>query len=132
MSDERRVARALGGALMHLGEVSHEYADWADRAKDVLTAAAKAEAEYRSKKAQAKLRFRAEGAKSDAEAETRADAEPDIADLLMERLVTRAIADAHLEKLRQLRSRNENGRTYASTEREMDKLHSQGRAAGAA
>jgi len=132
MSDERLVARALGGALKHLGEVSHEYQDWADRAKDVLTAAARAEAEYRSKKAQVKLQFRADGAKSDAEAETRADAKPDIADLLMERLVTRAVADAHLEKLRQLRSRNENGRTYAATERTLDQLHSQGRAAGAA
>lgn len=132
MSDEREVARALGGALKHLGDVSHEYAEWADEAKRVLVAAAQAEAEYRSKKAQTKLSFRARGeAKSDAEAETKADAEPDIADLLMARLVTRAEADAHLEKLRQLRSRNENGRTYASTERELDKMHAQGRAGAA-
>ena len=131
MSDERIVARNLGGALAHLGEVSHEYQQWADQARDVLTAAARAEAEYRSEKAKAKLRFRRDGAKSDAEAETRADADDKIADLLMQRLVTRAEADAHLEKLRQLRSRNENGRTYASTEREMDKLHSQGRAGAA-
>jgi hypothetical protein len=131
MSDERLVAGQLGGALKHLGAVSHEYEQWADKAKEVLTAAARAEAEYRSKKAQAKLRFRAEGAKSDAEAETKADAAEDIAKLLMDRLVTRAVADAHLEKLRQLRSRNENGRTYASTERTLDQLHSFGRTGAA-
>lgn len=131
MSDERRVARALGGALGHLGDVSHEYAQWADSCKEVLTAAARAEAQYRSRKAQLKLKFRAEGAKSDAEAETKADADEEIADLLMDRLITRAEADSHLEKLRQLRSRNENGRTYASTERELDKMHAQGRAGAA-
>lgn len=126
------VARQLGGALKHLGEVSHEYQTWADSAKDVLTKAARAEAEYRSKKAQKKLDLRVKlAAKSDAEAEMMADADPVIADLLMQRLVTRAEADAHLEKLRQLRSRNENGRTYASTEREMDKMHGQGRAGAA-
>lgn len=134
MSDERMVARALGGALRHLGDVGAEYAQWADTAKDVLTKAARAEAEYRSQKAQAKLRFRTDKespARSDAEAETRADADPKIAALLMDRLVTRAVADAHLEKLRQLRSRNENGRTYAATERTLDGLHAQGRAGAA-
>lgn len=131
-SDERVVARGMGGALTHLGNVGHEYSEWADGARDVLTAAARAEAEYRSKKAQLKLSFRGRGeAKSDAEAETKADADPEIADLLMARLVTRAQADAHLEKLRQLRSRNENGRTYASTERTLDQLHAQGRAGAA-
>lgn len=131
-ADERVVARGLGGALSHLGEVGHEYSVWADGAKDVLTAAAKAEAEYRSRKAQVKLSFRARGeAKSDADAETKADADPEIAGLLMERLTSRAVADAHLEKLRQLRSRNENGRTYAATERTLDQLHSQDRAGAA-
>lgn len=133
MSDPRPVARGFNStALAHLGDVSVEYQRWADKAREVLVNAAQAEAEYRSEKAKKKLWFRDQGgAKSDAEAETRADADDHIADLLQRRLVARAVADAHLEKLRQLRSQNENGRTYASTERELDKLHAQGRAGAA-
>lgn len=132
-TDPRPLARSFGSeALTHLGSVSVEYAKWADGARAVLTNAAQAEAEYRSLKAKAKLTFRTTGgAKSDAEAETRADADAHVAMLLHQRLVTRAIADSHLEKLRQLRSQNENGRTYASTERTLDQMHAQGRAGAA-
>lgn len=110
-----------------LGEVSAEYERTALAYAPVATAAAVAEAAHKTAKAKFMLKARADGdCRSIAEAETRADADDEIADLLMTRLTTRAVADSHLERLRQLRTRVEVGRSYVASEREADRYHVNG------
>lgn len=117
---------APSSGLAHLGRIAQEYARKADEYPAVATDAAVAEAAYRAAKAKAILAAKAERERvSHAEAEARADADDTIADLLLARLTTRALADAHLEKLRQLRSQVDVGRSYASAEREADRLTDQ-------
>lgn len=113
--------------LDHLSAVSLEYQRWADDYRDVATAAARAKAVYTTQRAKAVLRLKAGAERmSVAEAETRADADDEIAELNQTRLVSEAVADAHREKLRQLRERIATGRTYAATEREIDRMHAAG------
>jgi hypothetical protein len=108
--------------LRHLARVSADYSDRADAYAPLATAAAQAEAEYRTAKAKAILREKAaaDGKLSIAEAEARADADDHIAGLLMARLTSRAVADSHLEKLRQLRSQVDVGRSFTAAERAAD------------
>ncbi len=114
-------------ALSHLGAVSRQYQEVADAYRDVAVAAAEAEAKHKATRAQAILRAKAEADRmSHAEAETRADADVHIAALYRQRLITAALADAHREKLRQLREQVSFGRTAAASEREVDRIHAGG------
>lgn len=127
-NDPRSVTRHFGSpALNHLAAVSNAYQEWADGYADVADAAAQAEAEHKSARARFMLAARATGlAKSQAEAEMHAEADPEVSARYLKRLTTKAKAEAHLEKLRQLRSQNDNGRSYTATERELDRMHAQG------
>lgn len=111
--------------LDRLGEVSREYQRMADAYKTVATEAAEAEAVHKSARARAILRFKATETErmSHAEAETRAEADPEISELYRDRLVKSALADSHREKLRQLREQIATGRTAVASEREIDRLH---------
>lgn len=118
--------------LSRLSEVSLEYQQKADEYREIAQAAARAEAEHKSKKAQAILRHKATAERmSMAEAETRADADPAIAALYFQRLTTAALADSHREKLRQLKEQIAYGRTYVATEREIDRMHAENRGGAA-
>lgn len=118
-------------AVRRLGAVSREYEKQADAYRDVALAAAAAEAEHKTKRAQAILRIKAEARGegervSHAEAETRAEADDEVATLYRDRLITAAKADAHREKLRQLREQVGFGRTAVASERETDRIHAGG------
>lgn len=115
-------------ALAHLGEVSREYQRVADEYRDVVNAAAKAEAEHKVARAKAVLRHKATTTErmSHAEAETRAEADDEIADLYQRRLIAAADAEALKQKLIQLREQNANGRVAAASEREVDRIHAGG------
>lgn len=111
----------------HLGAVSKQYQLAADEYRGVATAAAEAEAAHKVARAKTALRFKDSGdCRSMAEAETRAEADDDVARLFRDRLITAAIADAHREKLRQLREQVASGRTYVASEREVDRIHAGG------
>jgi hypothetical protein len=95
----------------------------ADEYRPLLTTAAQAEAEYRTARAKLVLTAKATRERcSVAEAETVADADDRIASLLLARLTSKALADSHLEKLRQLRTQIDVGRSYAASERVADGL----------
>lgn len=114
-------------ALDRLGEVSREYQRMADAYRQVAMDAAAAEAEHKARKAQVILSAKADGERvSHAEAESRAEADENVAALYRDRLVKAAMADAHREKLRQLREQVANGRTYVASEREVDRMHAEG------
>ena len=118
--------------IRHLGEVSREYQIKADEFKGIAVAAAKAEAAHKSRRAQKSLQFKDSGeCRSMTEAEARADADEEIATLLTERLVAAAIAEAHKQKLQQLREQNANGRSVVASERETDRMHAGGYGGGA-
>lgn len=110
-----------------LGEVSREYQEKADSADQVYGAAARAEAGYKKARAKAVLRFKTDAERmSQAEAETRADADDEVARLHETYLVAKAAADALKAKLTQLREQNANGRTAVVDERGVDELHGRG------
>lgn len=115
-------------ALEHLGVVSREYQRMADSYRQVATDSAEAEAAHKVARAKAILRFKATETErmSQAEAETRAEADDEISGLYRDRLVKAALADAHREKLRQLREQVATGRTAVASEREGDRLHAHG------
>lgn len=114
-------------ALARLGSVSRTYEQAVAEYGPLAVEAAKAEAAYRAAKAKAVLRAKAGPDRvSVAEAEARADADDEIADLYQRRLVTAALADAHRERLRQLREQVATGRTAVASEREADRLHADG------
>lgn len=113
--------------VKRLGEVSQEYQVKADEFRDVAVAAALAEADHKSRRAQRSLQFKDSGeCRSMTEAEARADADEEIAVLLRDRLVAAAIAEAHKQKLQQLREQNANGRSVVASERETDRMHAGG------
>lgn len=114
-------------ALARLASASTEYEALATDYGPLLTAAAEAEAEHKAAKAKFMLLAKDERDRcSIAEAETRADADDTIAALYRSRLITRAVADSHLEKLRQLRTHVEAIRSYVASDREADRMHAQG------
>jgi hypothetical protein len=110
-----------------MGEVSREYELKANSAEQVYTDAARAEASYKNERAKAVLKHKLSGERmSVAEAELRADAQDDIAELLQNRLVKSAVADALKAKLMQLREQVAVGRTAVVDERAADQFHSRG------
>lgn len=114
-------------ALARLGAVSRAYEQAVAEYGPLAVEAAKAEAAYRAAKAKAVLRAKAGPDRvSVAEAEARADADDEIADLYQRRLVAAALADAHKAKLAQLKEQVATGRTLAASEREADRIHADG------
>lgn len=121
MSNNSPVAHLPSPALHGLAAISKQYARMADDYATVATNAAQAEAAHKTARAKHMLTSRASGeCRSVAEAEIRAEADDTIAGLLQSRLITRALADSHLEKLRQLRTQVEVGRSYVASERAAD------------
>jgi hypothetical protein len=112
-------------AMDDLLAASRHYQQVANNYRRIAIEAAEAEAAHKSARAQAMLRFKASTSErmSHAEAETRAEADDAIAGLYRDRLVKAALAEAHREKLRQLREQVATGRTAVVAERETDRLH---------
>lgn len=114
-------------ALAHLGRISRAYEIAADEYREIAQRAAETEAAHKTARAKSILRFKAAGERvSHAEAETRAEAEEDIAVLFRERLIAAALADSAREKLRQLREQVSVGRTAVASERAVDDFHGRG------
>ena len=114
--------------LQRLGAVSRTYEQMADSYRQVALDAAGAEAAHKSARARAILRFKASTSEriSHAEAETRAEADDEIAGLYLARLSTAAIAESHRAKLHQLREQVATGRTAVVAERAADGHHASG------
>lgn len=114
--------------LQRLQAVCRDYDRLVDAFREVALAAAEAEAEHKAARAKAILRFKADDSvrMSHAEAETRAEADDTVAALYMRRLTTAAIAEAHREKLRQLREQVAASRTEVASDRAADVWHASG------
>lgn len=115
-------------ALARLGEVSRGYEAAAVDFRRVCQEAALAKAAYTKAKAKFKLRAKAaaDHKMSDAEAETMAEADDEIADLYLRYLTTAALEKSHDAALRQMREQQANGRTAVVEEREIDRMHARG------
>lgn len=85
--------------------------------------AAEAEADYKRNRAKRIMKARHGGARSVAEAETIADADDIVADLLMRRLTTAAVADASKQRIVSLRERIGALRSWVADQRAADTLH---------
>jgi hypothetical protein len=114
----------MSESVRRMGEVSREYELKANSAEQVYEEAARAESAYKNE-AVLKNKLSVERM-SVAEAELRADAQDDIAELLQNRLVKQAVADALKAKLAQLREQVAVGRTAVVDERAGDQFHSRG------
>jgi hypothetical protein len=113
--------------MRRLGQLSREYEARATAYAELATSAANAEASHKHARAIHMLESRAGDPKMAVSwAETLADADPEVAGLLRERLETGAIADAARAKLSQLREAVATGRSVMVGEREQDRLHSAG------
>jgi len=111
-------------AIRRLRWVSDQYEAKASESAALYEVAARAEADYRAERAKAVLRHKASRERmSVAEAETRADADTQIYQLHTDRLVSSALAEAHKDRLRQLKEREASCRTEVTTEREADRIH---------
>jgi hypothetical protein len=113
-----------------LGEVSQAYEVKADEYETVCKDLAAAESAYVKAKAVFKVEARykagADSKVSDVELETRAQADDKISELY-EKFLGLKYAEKSLEqKLRQLKTQNDNGRTLVVNEREVDKIHAHG------
>ncbi len=97
----------------------HEYAELA-------TTRAGAEVDFKVARAQRIMRARSDGAKSIAEAETTATADPAVESLWRAYLIADGSADACGKSMMALRTRIDYGRSVIATERAADSLHSQG------
>lgn len=92
----------------------------------IARARADAEVDFKAARARRILTARAEGAKSIAEAEMQAAADPAIERLWRAHLIADGIADAAAKSIFALRTRIEFGRSLISTERAADLLSAQG------
>lgn len=108
--------------ITQMGRVSREYEARASDYRELSETAASAESDYKHRRAVFMARAMAEGA-SAAKAEVLADADPEIAARATEYRLAVAVREAALEKLRQLRTQVEVGRTVVASEREADRLH---------
>lgn len=113
-------------AIQRLGAVSRAYEVAADEYREIAQRSALAEAAHKCARAKKILAVKADDTQrmSHAEAETRAEADDEIAGLYRERLCAAALADSAREKLRQLREQVATGRTAVASERAVDELHS--------
>lgn len=81
------------------------------------TKAAEAEAAHKALRAKRALLAKANGVRSISEAELTAEADPDVAQAYLERLVSAAQADATREVLRSIRTNQDGLRTAAASHR---------------
>lgn len=107
------------------------YEKSADDYRQVALDAAAAEADHKAQRAKAILRFKAsrepgEQRISQAEAETRAEADDNVAGLYLARLTTAALVDAHRQKLFQMKTMTEVARTVVASDRVADQFHANG------
>lgn len=117
----------ISEALKRLGEVSAEYARRAQDFARIADEAAEAEATHRAERARAVVRHKtSEERMAMSEAEVRAEADEQVADLYRDRLVKAAARDAAKAKLDQLREQVAVGRSFAAAERAADELHARG------
>lgn len=114
-------------------QVDRLYQQVANEYRDANVKAAEAKAAHVKERAKAVLRFKATESErmSQAEAETRAEADDEIASLHLAMLTTAALASSCKEKLVQLKEASTNARAEATHEREIDRLHAEGRAGAA-
>ena len=115
-------------ALRRLGEVSRVYEAHAVDYTRVCDESAVAKAAYTTAKAKFKIaaKARADHRMSDAEAETLAEADDEIANLYLDYLLKAGREKAHDAQLRQMREQQANGRTAVVEQREIDRMHAQG------
>lgn len=92
-----------------------------------LMAAAKAEALYKAERGKFVVRARADGARSMAEAETQADADERLADLLLDRLTSAALVEASKQSALSLRTKISALQSYMRNDFEADRTYSQRR-----
>jgi hypothetical protein len=113
--------------LQRLTTYALAYEKAADEYKQVALNAACAEADHKSERAKAILRYKARGERvSQAEAEAHAEADDTVGDLYLARLTSAAIADSSRQKLLQLRSMIDTARTVVASDRMTDFNHSSG------
>lgn len=114
----------MNEAIQRLRRVSDEHAARAAESKAIYRAAAHADAIYKRDRAKAVLRHKASQERmSQAEAETRADADDAVYELLVAKLVSAADSESHRDVLRHLREAEPSARTECATEREADRIH---------
>jgi hypothetical protein len=117
--------------LQRLTSYALAYERAADEYKALALEAAASEAEHKAARAKAVLRFKAKVEQgkqrmSQAEAESMAEADDTVADLYMARLTSAALAEAHKQKLFQLKSMVEVAWTVVASERVGDFHHAAG------
>lgn len=111
-------------SIRRLRQVSDLHAQRAAESKAIYRAAAHADAEYKRQRAKAVLRHKATRDRmSQAEAETRADADDQIHEAYVAKLVSAADSESHKDVLRHLREAEPSARTEVATEREADRIH---------
>lgn len=119
----------MSEALRRLGAVSRAYEAKADEYIQVCDELAAADSAYTRAKAEFKVKtkFAAGGERiSDVELETRAHADEEIAGLYAEYLRLKFAEKSLEQKLRQLKTQNDNGRSAVVQERETDKFLASG------
>lgn len=118
----------MSEALRRLGVVSRAYESKADEYIQVCEDLARADAEYTAAKAKFKVEIKFNSAEkvSDVELETRAHADETISSLYAEYLRLKFAEKSLEQKLRQLKTQNDNGRSALVQERETDKFHGLG------
>lgn len=116
----------MNHALARLGEVSREYERRVGEYAAIAEEAARAEAEHVRLRARAFVAYRIQEGKAIGECERFAQADPEVVAAHDRRLVADAARDAAKQKLWQLQSQVEVGRSAAASERESDRFHSQG------
>lgn len=114
----------MSDAVRRLGVVSREYEAKANESEEIYVAAAEAEAEHKRVRSRSVVTWKeTEGVRSISEAEYRADASDEVAELYRDRLVKSARSDAHRGKLAQMREQVAVGRTSVVDERAADQSH---------
>lgn len=114
----------MNEAIQRLRATSDSFEAKANMTRDVYTAAARADAAYKRDRAKAVLKFKATVERmTQAEAETRADADDVISTLYLTKVIANAEQEALKDKLRQLKEREASCRTEVTTEREADRIH---------
>lgn len=118
----------MSEALRRLGEVSRAYESKANEYIRVCDELAQADAAYTRAKARFKVQAKLGAAErvSDVELENRAHADDEIAGFYAEYLRLKFAEKSLEQKLRQLKTQNDNGRSALVQERETDKFHGLG------
>lgn len=119
----------MSEALRRLGEVSKQLAVATVEFQPLAVAAAQAEATHKHARAVFIVNARAEGVRSVTEAEYQAEADEAVHAAHLDRLLTAALVDSAKQRLYQLRTAAEVGRSFRAAEGESDRTHQYGGAA---